>query len=83
MCCAIKRGNMDIEAEGLTLDLLTEAIGIRVGSMDLFQAWEVRSVLRGPRTATVIQVQGNVEWPCTHVTPGYHCVPKQAVSTRT
>lgn len=29
---------MDIEAEGLTLELLTEAIGGRVGNMDLFQA---------------------------------------------
>lgn len=33
-----------------------------MGNMDRFQAWELRSVLRGPRTAIIIQVLGNVEW---------------------
>jgi hypothetical protein len=35
--CAIKRGNLNIEAQGLPLKLLTEAIGGRVGNMDLFR----------------------------------------------
>lgn len=56
VACAIQRGNLDIESWGSLWSFSLKQEEVGWGNMDLFQAWEVRSVLRGPRTAIVIQV---------------------------